>query len=174
MGYTFKGARGDFMMSNQTGITTPLGKVFPDFRTKPIVEFEGISAYVFAHHHTVENHPCYNYGYQIGDDISHSFHTQLLIVPGKGEGGFVLVVISGYSNYSERYDQDSVSITCEMGNGQRMDLEHHYFYEKYGGQFRDIKNPLPPLLDYLHKIGFDLSEQQLAKWLSKVRSCYSY
>ncbi len=174
-------AGGDFMAINQIEDKMQLENRFPGFHAKESVEHEGLSAFVLSHDHNVQRYPCYNYGYQIGDDITHTFYTQLLIIPIKrlkadNSGAFVIVQIGGYSNYSERYDQDSVSLSCELGNGESMDLESHYDYEKYGGQSRHTKNSLALLLEYMRKkLGFkDLGEQQLANWLSKMRSRFSY
>ncbi len=168
MDHAIRYAGGDLMVMNRMETEEQLENRFPNYRSKECTEFEGLPAIVLSHEHTVEKYPCYAYGYQIRDDISHTFHTQLLIItPAESAkfdvGGFVLVRINGYSNYSERYDQDSVSVSCELGTGETMDIESHYYYEKYGGQSHDSKTPLAPLLDYMQKhLGLiDLNEQCL-------------
>ncbi len=181
MGYAIRYVRGDLVVMNQMDTEKQLENRFPNYRSKECTEFEGLSAIVLSHEHTVQKYPCYAYGYQIGDDISHTFHTQLLIITlaesAKFDvGGFVLVRINGYSNYSERYDQDSVTVSCELGTGETMDIESHYYYEKYGGQSHDSKTPLAPLLDYMQKhLGLiDLNEQRLSNWFYKMRKRFSY
>jgi hypothetical protein len=170
---------GDLVVMNQMDVGELLEIRFPGFRSKEQVDFEGLSAIIISHEHSVEKYPCYMYGYQIGDDVSHIFHTRLLLLPPSGKqgawGGFVLVRIDGYSNYSERYDQESVSVTCELGTGQNIALADRFYYEKYPMQDRDTKKPRTPLLNYMRQIGFtDLSEEFLAKWLTNMRSRFSY
>jgi hypothetical protein len=177
--YAIRYAGGDFMALNQTDVEAQLETRFPGFRAKKLVEHEGLSAFILSHQHEVHRSPCYNYGYRIGDDIEHIFRTELLIIPLGGTMSdpyaFVIVRINGYSNYSERYDQDSVSVSCELGTGERMELESHYDYEKYGGQSSHKKNPLAPLLEHMRLMGYnDLTEQQLAGWLGRMRSHFSY
>jgi hypothetical protein len=153
---------------------------FPGFQTKEIVEEEGLHAYIFSDKHEEEKSPCYNYGYYIGDDVRNSFNTQLLVVPQDQPNAaadcHAIVRIDGYSFISERYDDHAVTVSCELGTGQKMIIDNHSYYQKYGGQSRNTTNPLAPLLNYLRdKLGYsDLTEERLANWIAKMRGRFAH
>nr|MDO8112543.1 hypothetical protein [Candidatus Sigynarchaeota archaeon] len=169
------------MSSNtQDAFKSRLEALFPGYQQKEHLNDEGLNVYVIHHEHTTETNPCYAYGYQIGEDISHRFNTTLLVLPADNSQsktpGYVTVHIDGYTTISERYDQHSVSVTCEIENGKPVTIEDHYYYEKYGGQSRDTKNPLDAVLLYFQEhMGYtSLSEKSLVAWFSKMRSHFSY
>ncbi len=78
MGHAISYARGEYMAINQLEIEDQLEIRFPSYRTKESTEFEGLSAIVVSHEHTVQKYTCYAYGYQIGDDISHNFQAEFI------------------------------------------------------------------------------------------------
>jgi hypothetical protein len=153
---------------------------FPGYQQKEHLDEGGVHAYILQQEHVTENYPCYNYGYYIGDDISHDFHAQLLVVPAENtddaELGWVIVRVDGHTLISERNDSHSVSVSCELASGEHFDIEDKYFYEKYGGQSHDIKSPLDAVLHYFQGLlGYvDLTLETLASWFSTVRSRFSY
>jgi len=164
----------------QDDFKSKLDARFPGFQQKEHLDESGVSTYILNKEHVTENYPCYNYGYYIGDDVSHTFHAMLLVVPDDNvdvpESGYAIIRIDGHSLISERNDSNSVSVSCEFDTGTRFDIEEHSFYEKYGGQGTDKQNPIGTVLQYFQeKMGYTaLSEETLAAWFSTIRSRFAF
>ena len=165
--------------TDQDTFKSRLDARFPGYEQKECLDDGGLRAFIIDHENVTETSPCYNYGYYIGDDISHTFHTALLVVPTDdvtmNEPGYAIVRINGRSFISERNDEYSVSVTCDLDSGEQITIEDRYFYEKYGGQSHDITSPIDTVLQYFQEsLGYAaLTKETLATWFSSMRSRFS-
>ena len=139
----------------------------------------GLEFIVFKKEHKTTRHTCFGYGGDCGVDVSTTFNSTLILLPSQevdNEEAYVSFYISGYSSYSDRYDQNSVSIECRFPDGKKMELRREYYYEKYGGRTDNAWGELEVLGTYLHDVmGYDsLTAEDLREVLKRMRSAFSY
>jgi hypothetical protein len=156
---------------------TTLAERFPGYEACERMVLDGIEVVVLSKKRDVRRSPIYMGDQEIGVDVSSTFSATLLVPPRNDSAGvgYALLEVSGYSTTSDRYDQDMCTVRCALEDGPAVEIDHTFYYQKYGGRSEKRQGPLKEFAEYFcTKLGYEgLTEQGLAAFVSAVRGRFS-
>lgn len=80
---------------------------------------------------------------------------------------------SGYSSVSDRYDEDTRTVTANMFDGKTAvkseELDHDYYYQKYGGQSNKGKGDFDLVVAFMNSIGISTTTTALAEFVKAFK-----